>query len=56
MTAIQIVITVLLVLLIAAAMWMAYAFGYEKGINDLTKEIDEGIQKLKEQENDESIC
>lgn len=51
MTAIQIVITVLLVLLIAAAMWMAYAFGYEKGVNDLTKEIDEEIQKLKEKDS-----
>jgi mannose/fructose/N-acetylgalactosamine-specific phosphotransferase system component IID len=50
MTAIQIVITVMLVLLIAAAMWMAYAFGYEKGINDLTKEIDEGIRKLKDEQ------
>lgn len=50
MTAIQIVITVLLVMLIAAAMWMAYAFGYEKGINDLTKEIDEGIRKLKDEQ------
>ena len=50
MTAIQIVITVLLVLLIAAAMWMAYAYGYEKGINDLTKEIDEGIRKLKDEQ------
>ncbi len=50
MTAIQIVITVLLVLLIAAAMWMAYAYGYEKGLNDLTKEIDEGIRKLKDEQ------
>lgn len=50
MTAIQIVITVLLVLLIAAAMWMAYAYGYEKGVNDLTEEIDEGIRKLKDEQ------
>ena len=50
MTAIQIVITVLLVLLIAVAMWMAYAYGYEKGVHDLTEEIDEGIRKLKDEQ------
>lgn len=52
MTAIQIVVTILVFVLLAAALLMAFAYGYEKGVNDLTKEIDEGIRKLKEQDDD----
>lgn len=50
MTAIQIIITVLLVVLIAASMWLAFMYGYEKGVHDLTEEIDEGIRKLKDEQ------
>ena len=53
MTAIQIIITVLLVVLIVAAVWLAFAYGYEKGINDLTEEIDKGIKQLKEQDDED---
>ena len=48
MTAIQIIITILLVLLIAASIWLAFMYGYDKGVHDLTKEIDEGLQKIRE--------
>ena len=48
MTAIQIIITVLLVVLIAASMWLAFMYGYEKGVHDLTEEIDEGLKKIKQ--------
>ena len=50
MTAIQIVVTILVFILLAAALLMAFAYGYEKGVNDLTKEIDEGIRKLKDEQ------
>ena len=47
MTPIQIITTVLVFVLIAVALWLAYAYGYDKVVHDLTKEIDEGIEKLK---------
>ena len=52
MTAIQIVVTILVFVLLAAALLMAFAYGYEKGVNDLTKEIDEGIKRLKQEQDD----
>lgn len=52
MTAIQIVVAILVFVLLAAALWMAFAYGYEKGVNDLTKEIDERIKQLKQEQDD----
>ena len=50
MTAVQIVMVILMFILLAAALWLAFAYGYEKGVNDLTEEIDEGIRKLKDEQ------
>lgn len=55
MTPFQIVITILVFVLVAVALWLAYVYGYEKGVHDLTEEIDEGLKrlKLKEEDNDQ---
>lgn len=52
MTSGQIITTILVFGLLGAALWLSYKYGYAKGINDLTEEIDEGIRKLKEQDDD----
>ena len=42
---------ILIAILILVALALAYAFGYTKGVHDLTEEIDNGIQKLKEKDS-----
>lgn len=42
---------ILIAILILVALALAYAFGYTKGAHDLTEEIDNGIQKLKEKDS-----
>ena len=48
MTSGQIVFVVLVFVLLAVALLLAFAYGYTKGINDLTEEIDRGLKKLQE--------
>ena len=38
---------ILIAALILVALILAFTYGYTKGVHDLTKEIDEGIEKLK---------
>lgn len=52
MTSGQIVFVVLVFVLLAVALLLAFAYGYTKGINDLTEEIDRGIKKLQEDDED----
>lgn len=49
---VQVVLVILVFMLIAVALHVTYKYGYEKGIHDLTQEIDEGIRLIKkEKEN-----
>lgn len=53
----HIVLVCFILILIGIVVWLAFEFGYEKGINDLTKEIDDGIQKINERKREqETFC
>lgn len=56
MMTLHIVLVCFILILIGIVVWLAFAYGYEKGINDLTKKIDNGIQKINEQKRWETFC
>lgn len=46
------IIIILITLLLASSLYLAFKYGYDKGIHNLTEEIDEGIRQIKkEKEN-----
>ena len=46
------IIIILITLLLASSLYLAFKYGYEKGVGDLTEEIDKGIRQIKkEKEN-----
>ena len=53
MNAGQTITVILLFALMITALRLAYLYGYERGVNDLTRRIDEGIKKLKEEGHEE---
>lgn len=46
------IVIILIALLLASSLYLAFKCGYDKGVHDLTEEIDEGIRQIKkEKEN-----
>ena len=43
------IVIILITLLLFSSLYLAFKYGYDKGIHDLTEEIDEGIRQIKEQ-------
>ena len=46
---------IILIALLFCSLFLAFKFGYEKGIHDLTEEIDEGIQRIQRQKHYDSL-
>lgn len=49
------IIITLIAMLLFCSLFLAFKFGYEKGIHDLTEKIDEGIRQIKEQKHYDSL-
>lgn len=46
------IVIILIALLLFSSLYLAFKYGYEKGVGDLTEEIDKGIRQIKkEKEN-----
>lgn len=46
------IVIILITLLLFSSLYLAFMYGYDKGIHDLTEEIDERIRQIKkEKEN-----
>ena len=43
------IIIILIAMLLFCSFFLAFKFGYEKGIHDLTEEIDEGIKRIQKE-------
>ena len=49
------IIIILIVLLLASSLYLAFKYGYEKGVGDLTEEIDKGIRQIKKEKFEKQI-
>lgn len=48
------IVIILIALLLFSSLYLAFKYGYDKGIHDLTEEIDEGLQKIREKHK--TVC